>query len=54
PAGELPIPVPPASLDEGPHLSYAFQWFFFSVGTVVAYGLILRRQLRPRHEEAAV
>lgn len=54
PAGELPIPVPPASLDEGPHLSYAFQWFFFSVGTVVAYGLILRRQLRPRLEEATV
>ncbi|MEQ8840401.1 MAG: SURF1 family protein [Acidimicrobiales bacterium] len=46
PLGELPIPVPPPGLDEGPHLSYAFQWFFFAVGTVVAYGLILRARSR--------
>ena len=45
-SGELPVPVPPPPLDEGPHVSYAFQWFFFSVGTVVVYGLILRRTLR--------
>ena len=42
----LPIPVPPESLDDGPHLSYAFQWFFFSAGAVVVYGLILRRRHR--------
>lgn len=47
-AGELPIPVPPPALDEGPHLSYAFQWFAFSIGTVVVYSLILRRTLRSR------
>ncbi len=46
PLGDLPIPVPRPSLDEGPHLSYAFQWFFFSFGTVVVYGLILRSRLR--------
>jgi cytochrome oxidase assembly protein ShyY1 len=46
PLGELPIPVPRPSLDEGPHLSYAFQWFFFSIGTIVAYGLILRNRRR--------
>lgn len=45
-AGDLPIPVPPPTLDDGPHLSYAFQWFFFSAGTIVAYVLILRRRLR--------
>ena len=45
--GSIPVPVPPPGLDQGPHLSYAFQWFFFSTGTVVAYGLILRR----RHDE---
>lgn len=45
-AGDLPIPVPPPSLNDGPHLSYAFQWFFFTAGTIVAYGLILRRRLR--------
>ena len=47
-SGDLPVPVPAPPLDEGPHLSYAFQWFFFSVGTVVVYGLILRRTLRSR------
>lgn len=46
PLGDLPIPVPRPSLDEGPHLSYAFQWFFFSAGTVVAYALILRSRRR--------
>ena len=44
----LPISVPPESLDDGPHLSYAFQWFFFSAGAIVVYGLILRR----RHRES--
>jgi cytochrome oxidase assembly protein ShyY1 len=43
---DLPIPVPPPPLGEGPHLSYAFQWFFFSSGAIVVYGLILRRKLR--------
>lgn len=43
PLGELPIPVPPPTLSDGPHLSYAFQWFFFSVGAAAVYGLILRR-----------
>jgi cytochrome oxidase assembly protein ShyY1 len=46
PLGALPIPVPRPGLDEGPHLSYAFQWFFFSTGTVVAYILILRKRQR--------
>lgn len=44
--GDLPVPVPPPLLDDGPHLSYAFQWFFFATGTVIAYVLILRRRLR--------
>lgn len=43
PLGELPIPVPPPTLSDGPHLSYAFQWFFFAAGAAVVYGLILRR-----------
>ena len=46
PLGVLPVPVPPASLDDGPHLSYAFQWFFFSAGAVVVYALILRKRRR--------
>jgi len=40
----LPVPVPVRDLDNGPHLSYAAQWFFFSSGTVVVYYLILRRK----------
>ena len=44
PLGDRPVPVPRPSLDEGPHLSYAFQWFFFSFGTVVAYALIIRKR----------
>lgn len=51
PLGDLPVPVPRASLDEGPHLSYAFQWFFFSTGAVVVYGLILRRRREDPDEE---
>ena len=39
----LPVPVPDPDLSGGPHLSYAFQWFFFSAGAVVVYSLILRR-----------
>lgn len=48
PLGELPIPVPAPVLSSGPHLSYAFQWFFFSVGAAAVYGLILRRFHRER------
>lgn len=48
PLGELPIPVPAPVLSDGPHLSYAFQWFFFSAGAAAVYGLILRRSRRER------
>lgn len=53
PLGELPIPVPPPGLDEGPHFSYAFQWFFFTTATVVVYGLILRKRRRELAAETA-
>ena len=46
----LPEPVPDPDLTEGPHLSYAFQWFFFSTGAVVVYALILRRAVTGRQE----
>ncbi len=48
----LPEPVPDPDLGEGPHLSYAFQWFFFSAGAVVVYALILRRAAAGRSESA--
>lgn len=51
-AGDLPVPLPlPDTGDEGPHLSYAVQWFVFSTIAAVGYVVILRRQLdeRRRH-----
>ncbi len=37
-----PVPLPP--LDEGPHLSYAVQWFTFAGLGVLFYLALLRRQ----------
>lgn len=48
PQPELPVPVPSPELGDGPHLSYAVQWFFFFTGTVVVYSMILRRAARDR------
>ena len=50
--GDVPIPVPPPNLNDGPHLSYAFQWFFFTTGTIIAYALILRHRRRDAQIEA--
>ena len=52
PRGDLPVPVPPPSLDDGPHLSYAFQWFFFSTSGALTYLFILRRRLRESSDDA--
>lgn len=35
-------------LDEGPHLSYAVQWYLFSVMTLVGFGVFARREARDR------
>ncbi len=45
-ADEPLAPVPTPELDEGPHLSYAVQWFLFAGVTVVGYPFLLRRRLR--------
>jgi surfeit locus 1 family protein len=44
--GDFPRPLPAPELDEGPHLSYAIQWFIFSTIAVVGYPMILRRRAR--------
>jgi len=41
--GSLPIPVPLPALSEGPHLSYAIQWFAFAVVALVGAWILLRR-----------
>jgi cytochrome oxidase assembly protein ShyY1 len=50
-AGTEPEVLPEPALDEGPHLSYAVQWFIFSTIAIVGYPLILRRSARNRDGE---
>jgi surfeit locus 1 family protein len=45
------VPVPPPELSEGPHLSYAVQWFIFSTIAVVGYPITLRRVVIRRGKE---
>ncbi|HEY8523979.1 MAG TPA: SURF1 family protein [Acidimicrobiales bacterium] len=44
-------PLPALELSEGPHLSYAVQWFVFSTIGVVGYPLVLRRVVARRGKE---
>jgi cytochrome oxidase assembly protein ShyY1 len=44
--GNYPAPVDPPDLGEGPHLSYAFQWFSFATVGVVGWVLLLGRRAR--------
>lgn len=41
-----PEVLPQPDLSEGPHRSYAFQWFTFATIGVIGYGLVLRRITR--------
>ena len=43
---QWPATVAIPALDEGPHLSYAVQWFFFSATALTAWVLVVRRKLR--------
>jgi cytochrome oxidase assembly protein ShyY1 len=47
-----PVPVPPPTLDEGPHLSYAVQWFIFATAVFVGWVLAVRRSLAAHRREA--
>lgn len=40
-----PFPVPPPEIDDGPHLSYAGQWFIFALAVVVGWVLAVRRSI---------
>jgi surfeit locus 1 family protein len=42
----FPIRLEPAPLDDGPHLSYALQWFGFAVTALVVGGVIAYRGVR--------
>ena len=43
PADSLPIPASLPALSEGPHLSYAIQWFSFAAVTLIGSSVLLRR-----------
>jgi cytochrome oxidase assembly protein ShyY1 len=42
----LPQQVTLPELSEGPHLSYAVQWFIFSTTALIAWVVVVRRRLR--------
>jgi cytochrome oxidase assembly protein ShyY1 len=43
---ERPTPLPKPAIDEGPHLSYAFQWIVFAILGFVALGWAVRQEFR--------
>jgi cytochrome oxidase assembly protein ShyY1 len=47
-AGPFPAPVELPELTEGPHLSYAVQWFIFSVCVAVGWVFAVRHSIRSR------
>jgi cytochrome oxidase assembly protein ShyY1 len=48
-----PVPVPPPALDEGPHLSYAVQWFIFAAAVLLGWVLAVRRSIASHRKAAA-
>lgn len=46
-------PVLQPDLSEGPHLSYAVQWFVFSIAVAIGWVLAVRKSLRTRRRAAA-
>ena len=47
-----PVPVPAPTLDEGPHLSYAAQWFIFAFCVLIGWVLAVNRSIRARRRAA--
>jgi len=45
-SADLPVPVPLPELSEGPHLSYAIQWFSFAGVAVVGAAILVGRERR--------
>lgn len=47
----FPVPPPAPELGEGPHLSYAVQWFSFGLIALLGYAALIRKELRPVRRE---
>ena len=52
PPQERPIPAPLPELTEGPHFSYAIQWFTFAAVALIGYGVLAMRGARSRSPTA--
>jgi surfeit locus 1 family protein len=48
----LPITEPPPVITEGPHLSYAFQWFAFATIAAVGYVILVLREVKKQRVDA--
>jgi cytochrome oxidase assembly protein ShyY1 len=51
--GPFPEPVVPPDLIEGNHLSYAVQWFIFSIAVAVGWVLAVRRSTATHRRRSA-
>ena len=51
---QWPSPVPFPTIDEGPHFSYAMQWFFFSFVAIAGWAVIVVRKVREISSDAAL
>jgi surfeit locus 1 family protein len=52
-AGTFPTVLPLPATDEGPHRSYAVQWFIFATVGIVGWPLLLRKQAKDLAREGA-
>jgi cytochrome oxidase assembly protein ShyY1 len=52
PSGGLPAPVPAPELGDGPHLSYAGQWFLFAACAVAGWFFLARRSVKDEQRRA--
>jgi surfeit locus 1 family protein len=52
-SGALPIPPPVPTLDDGPHLSYALQWFAFAAIAGFGFALLVAREVRDERAQAS-
>lgn len=56
PAGEQTAPpyrsIPQIEISEGPHLSYAIQWFTFSAILLIGYPFFVNREVKARERKA--
>jgi surfeit locus 1 family protein len=53
-ARDFPVVLAPPALDQGPHLSYAIQWFSFATIFVIGWAVLLARRGDARTGDAGV